>query len=207
MAKTKAELTSDAERYHEWAEKARLSLAAGRIDEAIAHAVASWDFVDGMMQFERRWADKEFDEIETISLVLEHAPVMLHSESLTKLAQLLKAQKRIDKNASDDIAGRLAQAAAVMQTAHRTWSLIEATDSHRPSDKTEKAILARWEDLGFVRRCESGWRAVTQSTSRTQAKCPSCGAIVSGPRLKLLHELDCPKCHRTVEFTLLTDMT
>ena len=80
-------------------------------------AGARWDFVDGMMQFERNYEhkdreDKDHEKIEAIDIVLRFAPMLFEHELLNKLEDMLKNQRRIDRNTTEDLSVKHARANA-----------------------------------------------------------------------------------------------
>jgi len=125
MAMTKAELERHRDQYQLWVSKARAAAHQGSYREAVELAVSSLDSVDGMMQYERKYGDAESVNVEGIEIVLRCAPPIFHFHSLDSLESLLKAQRRIERNASGDIPGGLREARAVMWDAHRLWSHLE----------------------------------------------------------------------------------
>ena len=98
---------------------ARAALQQGLYHKAIDEASASWEYIDGMMQYERRYESKEFESVEGIDIVLEFAPLVFGFQSLEKLDELLRSQRRIDKHSSDDLAARLDSARQSLRDVHR----------------------------------------------------------------------------------------
>jgi len=109
---TKAEMEAHRAQYYELIAKARAARQDGRYREAVELAMSSWEYVDGMMQYERKYDDKKFSSIEGIDLVLEYAPILFDAESLDKLEFLLKKQRRLGsipvRRAHDDFLRRCA---------------------------------------------------------------------------------------------------
>src|SRR5262245_15059909 len=118
MVLKKAEMEFHRDEYYALIGSARQALQQGTHVKAIELAVSSWEYIDGMMQFERRYESKTFDSIEGIDIVLNFAPLLFDFEALDRLQLLLRTQRRIDKHASDDLADKLTQARAVMWNAH-----------------------------------------------------------------------------------------
>ena len=112
MAKTKAELKSDQDNYHHLLKNARVALSEQRVKDAIDLAKSTWPYIDGMMQFEQRYENREFTTVEGVAIVLRNAPLVFDRQTLNELAELLKSKRRIDKNASDDLAAQLAASRA-----------------------------------------------------------------------------------------------
>ena len=104
---------------------ARAALKDGRYQDAIALAVSSLDYIDGMMQYEKKYDGKEFDSIDSIDLLHRYAPYLFEFEVLDSIEALLKGQRRIEKNTSRDLGDRLDESRTRMWEAHRLWSHLE----------------------------------------------------------------------------------
>ena len=217
MAKLKADLESDQVRYHELMDQVRSALKGGRHDEAVRLAASSYKHIDGMMQFERKYKDTEFSNIEAIDVVLDYAPLLFHSQLLDDLENLLKSERRIDRDASDDLAGDLSKARERMWEAYRLWNHIEKTGECRQDElRTElggkqdewRFITESWEKIGVIRRTpDRGSYRLSFSTRLDDdalAKCPACGAVIQQPKYKLLDDVDCLKCQTKGTFVFLS---
>ncbi|MBI5367313.1 MAG: hypothetical protein HZA54_09770 [Planctomycetes bacterium] len=215
---TKAECEAQQVQYYALLREALAAEDAGRFREAVEFAVASWCFVDGMMQFERKFESREFRSVETIDLVLKNAPLLFHSSSLAELAILLRTQKRIDKNASDDLAARLGAARLRMWDGHRLWSHLEQQPGARQDELRRclggdqdawRSLAEAWDRMGILERTPDGGSYRLDLATRLQApapaKCPCCGLVGRTTKSTLLEPLECPKCHSHVEFVLLDD--
>ena len=216
MAMKKVEMESHRDQYYSRISNARTALEQGLYDKALKLASASWEFVDGMMQFERKYEGKEFDTVEGIEIILDYAPLLFDVESLDKLEVLLRTERRIDKNASEDLAEKLGKARSLMWEAHRVWSHLEIVDATR-QDELHKALggdenvgrylIATWERMGLVRRAIDGEshrvELATRMDEKVSAKCPSCGVVGKARKAKFLERISCPKCADQVEFTIL----
>jgi hypothetical protein len=218
MALKKAEMESHQAEYHALISQTRLALQEGLYAKAVELASSSWDFIDGMMQYERKYEGKEFDSVEGIDIVLEFAPLLFNFQSLDKLELLLKSQRRIDKHASDDLADRLSKARTRMWEAHRLWNHLERVSesnqeefcSELGGDQTVwRTIAETWEEMGLIRRTPDGRShrvaLKTRMDEPVVAKCPSCAAIAKARKAKLLEEVTCPKCERAVVFVILAN--
>ena len=216
-AKTKVEMESHRAKYQEDMASARLALRKGQHDEAVTIAASSWMYIDGMMQFERKYENREFSNIEAIDVVLDFAPLLFHSQVLDDLESLLKSQRRIDRDASDDLAGSLANARARMWDAYRLWNHIERNDECRQDELRTalggdqdqwRSIAEAWERFGLILRISdrNSYRLsiATRIDGEALAKCPSCGAMIKGSMYKLLDAIDCPKCRAKGIFVFLS---
>jgi hypothetical protein len=121
----KAEMEGHHAAYHEIIARVRIAQSEGMCREAVLLALSSLGHVDGMMQYERRYEEKEFASIESIDVILRYAPVLFDFQSLDGLASVLKEKKRIDRDASDDLGARLSEARTLMWDARRMWNHLE----------------------------------------------------------------------------------
>ncbi|HVP11023.1 MAG TPA: hypothetical protein VMV94_07530, partial [Phycisphaerae bacterium] len=122
---TKAEMEAHRAQYYELIAKARAARQDGRYREAVELAMSSWEYVDGMMQYERKYEDKEFNSVEGIDVVLKYAPLLFDLDSLNRLEDLLKDRRRIERDTSADMGDKLAKATAMMWEARRMWNYLE----------------------------------------------------------------------------------
>jgi hypothetical protein len=214
MALKKAEMESHREQYHQHVAQARAAVEEGRFSDALKLAASSWGYVDGMMQYERKYEGKEFESVEGIDIVLEYAPLLLDFELLERLGELLKAQRRIDKIASDDLSERLDRARALMWEAHRFWNYLEASadDSTANTDRDADpaswpTIAVKWERMQVVQRTSSrkayAYSLCTRMDEAVLGKCPKCGAHARSRKARLLEEAPCPKCKAMATFVLI----
>lgn len=66
---TKLELESIQNDYKARLEKARSAERNGDYQQVVKLAVSSFDFIDGMMQFQRKYEKRESASVETLELV------------------------------------------------------------------------------------------------------------------------------------------
>jgi hypothetical protein len=212
----KAELEQHDNAYQALMYKANGALRSNLHSEAIEFAVSAWDHIDGMIQYQRRFADKEVSSIQAIDIVLHYAPLLMDFETLDRLEALLHSQKRISKSTGIDWDNRLAKARAEMWEAHQFWTCLEdqgAIDESSLANfygdhrKHWRPIAEGWVEMGLVFRVQSGNKSllslVTDLNQIVLAKCPSCAAIVKGRKSGCLEEHHCPKCHQKHSFVVL----
>ena len=197
--------------------KARLSEEVGLYRAAVDLALATWEHIDGMMQYERRYADKEFTSIQGIDMILKYAPLLLDFNSLNTLETLLKNYRRIEKNTSHNLADKLAKARTLMRDAYRLWDHLE----HHPEARQDKlrqilggdqdqwrSMVTAWEKMGLLRRTpESGSYRLALSTRMgkvVSAKCFSCGCVVDAPKAMFLEKQICSECRTRAMFVILS---
>lgn len=213
---TKAEMERHQADHDATLDEARFALQSRSWHKAIAFAVSSWQYLDGMMQYERKYEGREFTRLESIDIVLRLAPLLFDLSSLDKLASLLKSQRRIDKNASADLAADLSKARSLVWQAHKLWNHLQQHPGFRQDElrttlgddqERWRRLSEAWEEMGIIRRApERGSYRLTFATRldmRVLGKCPSCGALCKARKVKLLNEAKCPKCGTETRFVIL----
>jgi hypothetical protein len=213
MAK-KAELESDFNQYSILRSKMRHAENVGQFQEALVIAVASFEHIDGMMQFDKKFGKQsQFYSIDTIDFVLKHAPMLFDIASIDKLEVLLKAKRTIEKNTTADLAELVTTARSNVLEAYRLWTLFDeahaVTKTHLKNEPILRTIVKFWLKLGLVRLVTSDGAEhhefTTRMTEKVRGKCPSCGATGAGTKLKLLDVINCPRCKKSVNFVFLAD--
>ncbi len=217
MAMKKDELEHHQRQYQALMADAQAAEQAGLYRAVVEKALESWEHIDGMMQYERRYNKKEFASVPAIELTLKYAPLLLDFASLDRLESLLKDCRRIEKNTSHDLAAKLAAARALMWDAHSLWDHLERNPGLR-QDELRKLLGGRqqrwsdmaetWEKMGLLRRePEAGTYRLTLSTRLGEivsVKCPACGNIAEAPKAMCLEETPCPECQARVLFVVLS---
>jgi hypothetical protein len=195
---------------------AREAARQGLYRRAVEEALEAWPFIDGMMQYARKYKQEEFDTIPAIDLVLQYAPLLLDFRQLDRLGALLKECRRIERDTEADVGEQLATARARMWAAHRLWDYIEQHPDVRQAELRSALggqqqdwvdILTTWEEMGLLRRTrDSGTYRLALSTRMGEvisAKCPECGAVAEAPKAMLLDALRCAECSKHVVFVLI----
>jgi hypothetical protein len=212
----KAEMEGHHAAYHEIIARVRIAQSEGMCREAVLLALSSLGHVDGMMQYEQRYEKKEFASIESIDVILRYAPVLFDFQSLDGLASVLKEKRRIDRDASDDLGGRLSEARTLMWDARRMWNHLEEHAEVRQDELRQhlggnqdrwRWVAETWEKMGLLRRVpEGGSYRVALSTRMGEVvggKCPSCGAVAEAPKGMFLEKLMCGTCGGNGQFVIL----
>ncbi len=214
MAK-KSELESAYYKHEALVELACNEEKAGNYQSAIAISLQACDYINGMLQFMSRYQDKkEVQTFESVEVVMRHAPFIFDWESLDRLAELLKSQRRIEKNTTADLAESISTARALMWDAYRLWNYLEDKETIGQEELRTKngsicgswqAIIKRWIQMGLVAQIpEMSYALATCMDAKVRGKCPSCGATGASSKEKLLHEIQCPRCKNKVHFVLLS---
>jgi len=216
MAMTKAEMEYHQQCYHSLMAIARASEQAGMYRVAVEKALASWEHVDGMMQYARKYENKEFSSVPAIDLILKYAPLLLDFGSLDALERLLKDCRRIEKNTSDSMGDKLTSARAFLRDAHRLWDHLEWNPGARQDELRRllggdqdrwRGMAEAWDRMGLLRREPEGGSyrlsLFTRMGEVVPAKCPACGNVFEAPKSMCLEEMACPECKASVLFVIL----
>lgn len=196
--------------------KAHAAENEGLYHDAVELALSSWEHIDGMMQYARKYEDREFNNIESIDLVLKYSPFLFDFINLNKLENLLKDYRRIDKNTSESIASKLLNARELMWDAHKMWDYLEQHseinyDELRSQFKQclgrLRSTIDAWMKMGLIKKERKGVYEnlclITRLGQVISAKCTSCGAISEAPKAMFLEELNCLECRSAVLFIIL----
>jgi hypothetical protein len=217
MAKNKAQLQWETGHYRAAVEGMQAAHREGKHSEAVAIAAKASEYVDGMMQYERRFESREEPRhIETIRYIFQYAPLVFDKSSLETISELLNSQKRIAKNTAANLANELETATELMWDAHRVWSVLEKLGETRQDELRAtlggnqdrwRAISESWGHMGLVHRIpeRGSYRIslVTRIAAEVRGKCSGCGSTGKAALGTFLQDLTCPKCKTTSKFVLL----
>ncbi len=197
--------------------EARAAEREGRYRLALEQAVSAWEHIDGMMQYERKYDDAEFQSVAAIEMSLRYAPFLLDFKTLDNLDSLLKDCRRIERNTSEALKDKLGQARARMWENHQLWDYLEKNPGTRQDhlrrilggDQDQwRSTVERWERMCLLRRIPDGesyrLALATRMDEVILTKCPSCGEVVEGPKAMFLEDIVCPECETSVVFVILT---
>ena len=210
MAMKKTEMEQHHTAYHKLAAQAQSAERAGLYHRAMQLALSSWEHVDGMMQYKRKYENTEFETIPAIEMILKYAPLLFDFESLDTLEKLLKDYRRIEKNTSECLADQLTTARASMWDNHRLWDHLERNPGARQSELRKqlggdqehwRSVVEDWHRMELLRRSPDGGSyaltLATQMGDLVMAKCPACGRTTEGTKAVFLDEIPCPNCAAT----------
>lgn len=216
MAMKKVEMERHYNEYNAVMSEAQSAEKNGLPREAVRLALSNMDNIDGMMQYSRKYLEKEFDSIEAIELVLKYAPFLLDATSLGKFETLLKSNRRIEKHTTKNLADRIAVARSHLWDAHRLWDHLENHADTREAElhnvlggqaSTWRKIVSVWDQMKLIQRANrAGELVLTLSTSMgriVSAKCYSCGETTEAPKAMFLEEILCPSCEVRGYFVIL----
>ncbi len=217
MPMKKADMEEHREQYHELMAGANDAQREGLYRKAVDLALASWDHVDGMMQYERKYQDREFDNVKGIEVILKYAPLLLDFGSLERLEALLKSCRRIERNTSHSLADKLSEARALLWDAHRMWDHIERHPGTRQDTLRRviggdqdrwRSVANAWSNMGLLLRTPEGGSYRLELSTRlgqvVPGKCSACGNVVEAPKAMFLEDLTCPECKATAPFAILS---
>ncbi len=216
MAMKKGEMQDHRDRYGAIMSEARRAHQQGLCREAVELAMSCWEYIDGMMQYERKYEQREFDSIDAIEMVLRYAPVLFDYASLDRLDALLEEKRRIERDTSADMAERLADARSLMWDAHRLWNHLEHHADVRQdqlrlvlggNQDRWRSIAEAWDKMGLITRKPQGGSYELELSTRlgqvVDGKCSACGGTVEAPKAMFLEKLKCPGCGKQAMFIIL----
>ena len=214
----KAEMEAHHVQYHALMDRARLAEQKGLYRTAVQAALDSWDHIDGMMQYERKYEKKEFSSIPAIDMVLNYAPLLFDSRSLDSLENLLKESRRIGRDTVEDLGQKLEKARDRMWQNCRLWDYLEMHPGTRQDmlrgvlggrQDEWRSVAEDWEKMGLLVRTLQGDAYTLAISTRmgqiVKGKCPSCGAIAERPKALFLENLPCRDCGASVSFVILPE--
>lgn len=216
MAMKKAEMEEHCRVYRSEMLTASRAEQAGLYYEAIKGAKRAWNYIDGMLQYEKRYGDKQFSTISAIEIVLRYAPLLFDYESLNALEELLKTYKRIDRDTTHDMGGKLEQARERMWGNRKLWAHLEEHAESRQADLNQvlggdqdywRSVAEVWERMGLLRRVKDAntyrLTLITRMDAIISAKCPNCGRSAVAPKAMFLERTKCFNCSASVSFVLM----
>lgn len=212
----KSEMEAHHAAYFDALAKAKAAEHNGMYRAAMGAALSCWEFVDGMIQYRKKYEEEDFTDIDAIEMVLRYAPLLLDFHSLDRLESLLSDTKRIVRTSSTDIVEELTQARGEIWDNHRLWNYIEENPDCRQDELRRtlggdqdywRSVVEAWEKMGLVQRVSiANIYRISLSTRFGQVvggKCPKCGKIVDAPKAMFLEPTCCPKCRSSVLFVIL----
>ncbi|MEX0742122.1 MAG: hypothetical protein WD079_04935 [Phycisphaeraceae bacterium] len=212
----KSEMQAHAAEYDRLLGEAHSAQRQGLYRAAVDCAFSAWDHVDGMMQYRRKYQDEDFESIRAIEIVLHYAPLLLDLKSLDTLAEVLKSSRRLEKNTSESLADKLADARERLWHNHRLWDHLEWHPEARQDELRQtlgggqeywRTVAEAWEAMALLVRQPAGRSYRLTLTTRmgalVPAKCSACGKTVEAPKAMLLEETACPHCATTTAFVFL----
>ena len=215
---TKSELESATESYRMHLEQAVQFESQRSFRLALDQCELAWRYLADMMSYRRKYEDATFKSVSCIDMALRVAPFVLRASTLEVLEGVLKENRGIDKHASDDLAARALAARALLGQIHRLWDLLEREPGLRQDTLRQRLggdqdqwrqYAEQLESMGLIERTPAAnsysLRIATNLSDRVSAKCPKCGAVISGPKRAFLTSQTCPACARSVVHVLVTD--
>ncbi|MCA9092853.1 MAG: hypothetical protein KDA68_05170 [Planctomycetaceae bacterium] len=213
VAMKKADMESHYNEYSRLILEARSEIEKLDYRKAIRTAESSWGFIDGMLQYEKRFLNSEKVSVQGISVVLSYSPFLLDFEPLDRVENFISANPRVRKNSRENLVDELQDSRECLVQAYSLWDRLEKKsliyrDELKQQSSEVREIIDFWKDVGI-----GAWipvsdrqvfRLVTHLQEIVRAKCNYCGVCVQAPKTKLLDLVVCPKCKQSSVFTLLT---
>jgi DNA-binding MarR family transcriptional regulator len=218
MAMKKAEMEAHANAYRAHVQRARTAESSGLYRAAVDAAIDAWGHIDGMMQYERKYAEGQLSQLEAVDFVLKYAPLLLDARSLNRLEDFLNECKRLKRDSSLNVGELLSQARSQVPENHRLWAHLERNPGAVQSqiqrtiggDQSRwRWVVEAWEKMGLVTRApdpEAASYRVSLATRMGQvisAKCPACGEVAEAPKAMFLEPMTCPRCNSDQAFVFL----
>lgn len=216
MAMRKSEMEECSAAYRDALAAADQSIRSGMYSTAVSRAISAWPYIDGMMQYARKYEEHEFKSISVIDVVLKYAPLLMDHASLDKVECLLKEFKRIDRNTDADLVADLADARVRMWKNHRLWEHVERQPDCRqnelagvlgPDQDYWRSVAEAWEQMGLLHRTPNGGSYTLSLRTRlgqvVPGKCHNCGGVLEAPKAMLLEDARCPLCDRMSVFVVM----
>ncbi|MFT3882934.1 MAG: hypothetical protein QM703_25170 [Gemmatales bacterium] len=208
---TKAELEWQRTAFRTYVAQSKEALSQHQYSNAIELAIQSFAFIDGMIQYERRYEQVEDQPYPTIKTVLSYSPVLFRWKAIDEVERLLDSTKRIEKNSQIDWRAKIDHSRRLLGHALETWTNIHARNSATyDGDQNRRIervfILSTWENMGYVTKPnENGdlHSFVSNMEMRTRAKCKYCGDVCDATKATFLADIKCLKCGVTNLFVIL----
>jgi hypothetical protein len=161
MAMKKADMEAHYAGYHDALKKAKAAERKGMYRAAMGAALSAWEYLDGMIQYARKYQNQESTHISAIDLVLYYAPLLLDMRSLDKLEQLLEETRRIVRNMLDDLTAKILTSRSLVWDNQRLWSHLD-NFPESPQDELAtvlggqqdywRSVIEAWVKMGLVTR-------------------------------------------------------
>jgi hypothetical protein len=213
----KSEMETHHAEYYALMAEAESAERTGMFRVGVEKALSAFQHIDGMMQYERKYEEREFGSVGAIDMVLRYSPLLFYFEQLDTLEALLGEYRRIERDTEADLAAKVAEARARMWDNHRLWEHLEANPQTRQDELRRvlggdqdywRSVAEAWETMGLLQRIpEGGSYRLALSTRMGEviwAKCPGCGKVAEAPKAMVLEEIECPECNSLGLFVILS---
>jgi hypothetical protein len=208
---TKAELEHADRRYREHCERARHHFAAKEFPDALDNSEKALAFVDGMMQYQRKYMSQEFDSIEAIDIILLVAPALFRQSSIDAIVRLLSTYRRVERNTAANLGQKVDDAYKRLFHMRRLWNQLSDPDDKMnqcdPSDAETLFAMEVWRHVGLVSVTDQGalrsYVPATRMNQMMRCKCFSSGASGKSRKSVLLDKVECPRCRTHGYFVMI----
>lgn len=203
---TKAELLAAASRYHSLAVTADRLAGEREYPGALQVARESLAFAWDAVSYLRRYEKVEKPTLSSVELILRLAPPLFSVESLEAVEEWLATAKRPEKTLYGSLRDELAVARRMMNLAAQLWDAGEFDEeqSGGPADRGDgEPLVEVWSRMGVVALQRWGYHHVSSPVGLVIARCSNCGEECLELLTDILDPMQCPRCRRRTEFTLL----
>jgi len=215
---TKVEMTAHAVEYRNKMEAARKAEAENLYRDAVGLAMSAWVDIEGMLQYAKKYENRELAGIQAIDLVLKYAALLLDLKSLDACGRFLSGSRGIERRTTADLSGALAAAREALWQNHRLWTQLEKFSDVRQDQLNHRlggdaarwrSVAEAWERMGLISRVPIGRTYLLALSTRlgqvVSGKCSLCGKTAQAPKAMFLEPLECPACGCKSDFVLIDD--
>ncbi len=218
MAMKRVDLEQHRLQYYGIMASARAAIERHEYLRAVELASSAWDYVDGMMQYERKYKKRVFESLDCVELVLRYAPLLLDIERLTQLKVLLNTQRRVEKNTAVDLGVKMMRAQVRLHEAHRLLDYLERNRRCEEDKLSEvlgghhdgwASLATELEAVELIRSeivDRTRWLLLVSRLDEVVAgKCPACGMVAHAPKVEFFVDRACASCGNLASFVIIQE--
>jgi hypothetical protein len=211
----KSELESGWLRYSTIAQKADALLIDGYYNEAIDVSLQSLEHLDYSTQYQQKFLNRNPPFVDTLSHILEYAPLFFRTDALERLASMTKVIRTLEGRTGLPLAAKLISAPHRMKHAYQFWKAIEdqadAAIVQRDVPNAKTLLAKIWMHSGLVDlhkdNTRTMWKLRTDFIQSVACKCHSCGDTMKVMKAIVLSDMDCLNCTSKTTWLLLAETT
>ena len=211
----KSELESGWLSYSTIAQKADTLLIDGYYNEAIDVSFKSIEHLDFSTQYQQKFLNRNPPVVDTLSHILEYAPLFFRTDALQRLASMTKVIRTLEGRTELPLAAKLISAPHRMKQAYQFWKAIEAQADaaimQRDSSSATTVLGKIWMHASLVYlhkdNAQTMWKMRTDFTQSVACKCYLCGHTTKAKKPIVLDDMYCLNCGRKTTWLLLAETT
>lgn len=211
----KSELESGWLKYSTIAQKADALLIDGYYNEAIDMSLQSLEHLDFSVQYQQKFLNRNPPVVDTLSHILEFAPLFFRTDALERLASMNKIIRTLEGRTGLPLAAKLISAPHRMKQSYQFWKAIEdqadAAIVQRDSSSATTVLAKIWmhAELVYLHKdnARTMWKLRTDFTQSVACKCHSCGDTMKAMKSIVLSDTDCLNCGPKTTWLLLAETT